>query len=329
MKLVGKDGLIAQFLMDGENRGLAENTLMIYERCLQLMARWLEGEGVYDVERVTVGHLRQFIHFLKHPDKENMRFPGARRQPGEEVSVHTITLYVGVVKAFFTWCVDEELITANPSSRLKRPKMPERVVATFTPEHIEKMLATCDTSTSRGFRDYVLLLVLLDTGMRVSELCDLRVQNVYTNFVKVHGKGNREREIGLHPAVRKLLWRYIQRYRCPSDPEEDRVFLGRRGALTVGGVEQLFQRVKRNAGIGDDVRVSPHTMRHTFSKWYMKRGGDLFKLSRELGHSSVQVTGKIYLSDFKSEDARQDHNSYSPIGVLRLGNTGKRGRKKR
>ena len=74
----------------------------------------------------------------------------------------------------------------------------------------------------------------------------------------------------------------------------------------------------KRAGI-TDVRVSPHTMRHAFSKQYLKRGGDLFKLLRELGHSGVQVTGKIYLADFNSTDARQEHDRYSPIGGVKLG----------
>ena len=79
----------------------------------------------------------------------------------------------------------------------------------------------------------------------------------------------------------------------------------------------MFRSVGERAGI-TDVRVSPHTMRHTFSKQYLKRGGDLFKLSRVLGHSSVQVMGNIYLADFKSTDAREEHDRYSPVGSVKL-----------
>ena len=91
------------------------------------------------------------------------------------------------------------------------------------------MLATCDTSTPVGFRNYVLLLVLLDTGMRASELCGLQVTDIHDRYLKVLGKGRKEREIGLHPEVAKLVWKYIHKYRKPSDSNETTLFIGRRG----------------------------------------------------------------------------------------------------
>ena len=127
----------------------------------------------------------------------------------------------------------------------------------------------------------------------------------------------KEREIGLHPDMSKLLWKYINRERGSFGVESDRVFLTSKGPLTVSGVETIFDNIQKRAGI-TGVRVSPHTMRHTFSKRYLKNGGDLFKLSRELGHSGVQVTGAIYLGDFKSTDAREDHDRYSPLSDMKL-----------
>jgi integrase/recombinase XerD len=138
--------------------------------------------------------------------------------------------------------------------------------------------------------------------------------------VKVFGKGQKEREIGIHPNVGKVVWKYINKHWASFKIEDDRLFLSERGALTTSGVEMLFHLVKKRTGI-TDVRVTPHTMRHTFAKWYLKNGGDLFKLSRELGHSSVQITGNIYLGDFKSTDARQDHDRYSPARGIKLERT--------
>ena len=202
------------------------------------------------------------------------------------------------------------------------------MVVTFTPEQIEKLLATCDTSTRPGFRNYVMFLVFLDTGMRVSELCSLRLSDVHPRHVKVAGKGQKEREIGIHPEVSKLLWKYIHKYRGPAEPGEHHVFLSERGPLSASGVETIFDQMEQQSGI-HDVRVSPHTLRHTFSKQYLKRGGDLFKLSRELGHSSVQITGNIYLGDFRSTDARQEHDRYSPIEGMRLGRVKEGAREKK
>jgi integrase/recombinase XerD len=309
MKLTGDKGVLAQFLMDCESR-LADSSVVLYRRDLGLLVRFLGDKGITELESVTIADLREFIHFLSHAESNRDLYPHARHRLERCPSPVTIASYVRIIKAFFSWCVKEELLEKNPAVRLAKPKTPERVVHAFTPEHIARMLATCDTSTELGFRDYVILIVLLDTGMRVSELVGLSVQNVYPRYIKVFGKGQKEREIGMHPEVGKLLWKYIQKYRS-AHSDEERVFLGRKGPLTVQGVEQIFQRVSIASGI-EGVRISPHTMRHTFSKYYLKNGGDLFKLSRELGHSDVQVTGRVYLGDFKSSEAREDHESFSP-----------------
>lgn len=106
-----------------------------------------------------------------------------------------------------------------------------------------------------------------------------------------------------------------------SDPH---VFLGRRGSSTVTAVRALLWRLVRRAGLegqvgkGECPRVTPHVFRHTFAKRYLLRGGDVFKLSRMLGHASVQVTSEVYLSDFRSEDALGDHDAYSPFGEIRV-----------
>jgi integrase/recombinase XerD len=164
-----------------------------------------------------------------------------------------------------------------------------------------------------------MLLLLLDTGMRVSELCSLCLSDVHPRYVKVHGKGQKEREIGLHPDMSKLLWKYINKHRVLFGTQDDHVFVGEKGPLTVSGVETIFDNLEKQAAIAN-VRITPHVMRHTFSKRYLKNGGDLFKLSRELGHSSVQITGNTYLADFNSTDAREDHERFSPLGDVKFGN---------
>ena len=324
MKLVE---VIEQYMIDCENRGRVEGTLELYRRDLGLLVCWLERVGVSELESVTLALLRRFLNYLLNSGSDE-RFPHATIRG--KLSPVTVGVYVATIKAFFQWCFEEELLDTNPAVRLSKPKAPQKVTPTFTPEHIERMLAACDTETRSGLRDYVVLLVLLDTGMRVSELCSLRLTDVHPRYVKVMGKGQKEREIGLHPEVGKVLWKYIQKHRGSYGIEDDHVFLGERGPLTPSGVGIMFKEVGRKAGI-TGVRVSPHTMRHTFSKQYLKQGGDIFKLSRELGHSGVQITQRYYLTDFNSNDARQVHDAYSPISGVKLRKTqdGKKSRKRR
>ncbi len=325
MRFLGENGVIEQYMADCSNRGHDEGTQAIRRRLFGWLVRWLEQKGVTELEDVTLLLLRQFLSFLLQSDSKERC----------EVSVYSgklapssVAMYVAYLKAFFNWCYMDELIPSNPAVRLQKPKVPEKVVTAFTTEHLEKLAAACDISTNNGFRDYVVMMVLLDTGMRVSELASLRVSDVHVRYVKVDGKGQKEREIGLHPDVSKLLWKYINKYRGLYGVGSDFVFVGKRGALTTSGLEYIVRRVKEKSGI-DGMRVTPHVFRHTHSKQYLKRGGDLFKLSRELGHANVNITANIYLGDFKSSDARDDHDKYSSVGDMKIEKSkeGKKGKK--
>jgi len=187
------------------------------------------------------------------------------------------------------------------------------------------MLDACDLSTTLGYRDYTIILVLLETGIRVSELCGLRIQDVHDDHIRVFGKGNKEREVGISPQVGKQLWKYVNHYRKPTDKNESRVFMNRYGQpVTPNGVAQLLIDVKNRAGI-TGVRVSAHTFRHTFARMYLEQGGEIYKLSRLMGHSSVEVTEE-YLKDFNVRSARQEQDKFSPVNTLDL--LGKRTRGK-
>lgn len=318
------ESTIQHYISDCEIRGLTGETVSWYQKRLGLFARKLaEFAGITRLEDVKIVHLRQFVQLLMTTQafENNPRVPTQDRV----LSPFTVRGYVRAIKVFFTWCYQEELIDSNPSIRLVQPKAPENLIPTFTVEHIEKMLATCNIKTTAGFRDYVILLVLLDTGMRISELCGLCLTDIHGSYVKVTGKGRKEREIGMHPNVARLVWRYINKYRRGAEGVEN-VFLGRGGVpLHPGGIDALLDRVKHSSGISG-VRVSAHTFRHTFAKFYLERGGEIFDLSREMGHSTIQVT-EVYLKDYHSTSARKQHNKHSPVDLVKLP-TKRRGRKR-
>jgi integrase/recombinase XerD len=163
--------------------------------------------------------------------------------------------------------------------------------------------------------------------MRVSELCGLCVQDVFEDHIRVFGKGKKEREVGISPQVAKQLWKYVNHYRKPADEDEERVFINRYGQpVTPNGVEQLLIDIKNRSGI-TGVRVSAHTFRHTFARMYLEQGGEIYKLSRLMGHSSVEVTEE-YLKDFNVRSARQDHSKFSPVNALDLLGKNKKRRSK-
>ncbi|HLW03113.1 MAG TPA: tyrosine-type recombinase/integrase [Ktedonobacterales bacterium] len=316
--------VLNQFLLDCEVRGRSLQTISWYKQRLGLFAQMIDQEQkVTELEEVQISHLRQFIQYLL-ASKADAHHPN---KPAQEhaLSVLTVRGYVRALKVFFVWCVDEDLLSTNPATRLRQPKAPVFLVPTFSPEHINALLVACDQKTPLGFRNYVLLLLLLDTGMRVPELCGLRLADVHDRYVKVFGKGRKEREIGIHPEVSKLLWKYLHKYRKPASSDEPNVFLNRTGGpLKVSGVEEIFKELKQKCGL-EGVRVSPHTFRHTFARMYLEQGGEVFKLSREMGHSTIQVT-ETYLKDFRSTEARREHTVFSPISRIDLNQTKRSGR---
>ncbi len=308
---------IKGYLLDGQVRGLTPKTLEWYRQKLQHVAAVLAQEQeITQLEAITPGHLRAFVLHMQQT-KANENNPMKPTEEERLVSPLTVKGYVQVVRGFFAWCVEEELLKTNPAQRLKLPKVPSYLITTFTPEQLQDMLAVCDMGTRLGFRDYTIMLLLLDTGIRVSELCGLTIEQVHEDYITVFGKGRKEREVGIGPEVRKLLWKYLAKYRRPASPELRQVFLNVRGQpLTINGVEQLLQQIKERAGI-EGVRVSAHTFRHTFARMFLERGGEVYKLSRLMGHADVKTTEK-YLKEFTSREARQQQARFSPVESLDL-----------
>jgi integrase/recombinase XerD len=325
MKLEGKDGVLTYYLMDVENRLGDALTLVSYTRSLKLLIDLLNDLcGVTELEQVTTKHLRECIQHLLTVPLESSKGRPPESSDGV-LAISTVKGHIRIWKAFFNWCYQEELMDTNPVTRLKSPKAPKRMTPAFTDEYVQKMLATCDTSTPKGFRDYIILLLLLDTGVRLAEIATLTIDNIQEGYIKVFGKGRREREIGLHPEMSKMLWKYVHKYRKSNDPGERALFIGQRGSMSRSGIEQVVKGIQKKAGL-EHVKVTPHVFRHTHSKVYMENGGDLLKLSRELGHSSIQVT-RIYLEDFGSIEARKDHNAFTPLSSLHLKKQAKRKRR--
>jgi site-specific recombinase XerD len=293
---------------------------------LGYFVEWCEKQGATSLEAITPNVLRAFIIHLQGVKAYELN----PHRPTEDKPLSPVTIkgYMLIVQAFFSWCEREGLLEGrpNPTRRVPRIKVPKYVIQTFTPEQMAAMLDACDTETPLGFRDYAMLLVLMDTGIRVSELCGLALEDVHDGYLTVFGKGAKEREVGLGPTASRALWKYLHQHRprLINSEHERHVFLGYRGIpLLRNGVNQLLQRIGERAGISG-VRISPHTFRHTFARGWLENGGEIFKLSRVLGHSEMQTT-QIYLRDFQSREARVDHSQYSVVerhhlGKLKRGN---------
>lgn len=322
MRLDGEQGVVAHYLMMIEMRDYSPHTLARYRYSLSTLIKLLDSLcQVTELEQVTVLQLRQCVqHAMTTPIPPQK----SRRPPenGETLSASSVCSLIRVWKSFFNWCFREELIEKNPALRLEFPKVPKKARPAFSDEQVQIIIDSLDLSTEQGFRDYIILLLLTDTGLRRAEVASLRVEDVQVDYIRVLlGKGKKERRVGISPNLSMLLWKYIHKYRHPFKPDEPVLFLAtgrnnRGKPFGRGGMSGLMGRLKKATGI-EDVRLSAHTFRHTFSKMYLQEGGDLFSLSRELGHSDIRTTQR-YLDDFTSENARKRHSEFSPLNRLKI-----------
>ncbi|HET9853136.1 MAG TPA: tyrosine-type recombinase/integrase [Candidatus Limnocylindrales bacterium] len=199
----------------------------------------------------------------------------------------SIAGYVRGLKAFGNWCATEEVATAGGFRGLRRPKVPHRLIAPFSDPELRSLLALADE------RERALALVLLDTGLRLSELASLLVGDVRPDgTLHVMGKGAKERIVPIGASARRALVRYLATRATVT--ADDPLFCGRRGpALTPRGIQQAIARLGRRAAVG--TRCSPHTFRHTFARGYLVNGGDVFSLQQILGHATLDMVRR-YIS---------------------------------
>lgn len=267
--------------------------------------------GDYDISSISASDIRRFIISLQTSTKYN-NHPYTCPQDAL-ISAQTIETYARAVRAFFGHLKREGLIDVNPFDKIKIPKVPKKVVPTFTKEEVQRLMSQPDRKTCEGFRDYVLMLVLLDTGARVSEVAGLTLESVdlESGYLKVMGKGGKERPIPFGYKVGKALMKYRLKYR-PEPHGNNAFFLTREGTpLTVNRIERIVRRYGRRAGIE---RCYCHKFRHTSAVMYLRNGGDPFSLQKKLGHSSLEMTR--HYCNLADSDVRSKHLQFGVVDRL-------------
>jgi integrase/recombinase XerD len=279
---------IAEFMY---SRDLSPASRLWYRARLGEFSDWLTTQDVREVEAITPGQVRGYLaHTHDHPTPK-----------GQPRDSHTLHGYARALRAFLRWAASEELVVPSLPKKVVMPRMEAKVLPVLTERQTDAMFDACLTA-----RDRAILAVLLDTGIRAAELTGLTLDRVCFSqddaYLIVKGKGRKQREVGLGRRSRMLLHKYIHRYR--RGREVGPVFVSRTGAaLTVSGLDQILYRLRDRAKLGR-VKTGAHTFRHTYAYRYIAAGGDLFRLARLMGHSTVTVT-QGYLSAFSAREARR------------------------
>lgn len=316
---------IAQFLDSKRRERRAVKTVSAYAQVLNQFEKWY-NEREYD--EINTEILREYIEYLSfgkvrwddHPTSPN----GAKG-----LSPRTINNVIRNMRIFFNYLIEERVITYNPMEAVKYQAEAKDTFDIFADDEVVKLLNAPNRRVYTGRRDYCMMLLLCDTGLRIKELTSLRVSDVNfkTRQIVVRAetsKTNMTRVVPISPLTARELENLFS-YMDVS--EDDPLWLTQFGERYFGDTfAKMLKLYAKRVGVTGP-RVSPHTFRHYFAVKFLREGGDALTLARILGHTSLNMT-QTY-AKFTGTDIREQHDKASPISsLIDKGNEKKRGRKK-
>lgn len=263
-------------------RSLSENSVQAYEHDVQKLYQFLQLHALHVLpESVTEDHIKDFLKYIA------------------ELGLHAQSQarILSGIKAFYKFLIEEDILPESPAALVEAPKLRRKLPDTLNLFEIDQMFSAIDLSTPEGARNRAILETLYSSGLRVSELIDLKISNVFVElgFLKIIGKGNKERLVPIGEVALKYMLIYINEIRChlvtPAE-SANLVFLNRRGK----GLSRImiFYIIKDLAKmINLEKSISPHTFRHSFATHLIEGGADLRAVQEMLGHESITTT-EIY-----------------------------------
>ena len=273
-----------------------------YENILRELERTLNAQDVERLEQIEPEHLR--VHLA------------ALRRKGH--ASETVFRTYGAIRCAFRFWKREGKLAGNPMELIERPRRERTLIRPLSSEQAARLLEMPDARTSQGLRDRAMMALMLDSGLRVSEVLSVEANRIdWVNCaLSVMGKGRKERTVPFSARTGQVLLEYA-RERAKRPAADPQFFLGRTGRrLERTKVRKLVVRYGKAAGI-DGVRVSPHTLRHTFAVLYVRNGGDSFSLQEILGHSTLEMTRRyVHLA---RRDVAEQHKKFSPMQSLFAG----------
>lgn len=289
-------------------RGQSDNTARTYAALLGRFMAWAQKENLTDWKQIEPRHLMSFLQHERERNLETEPKDSPRRLSGESVY-----LEIAALRAFYKFAENEKLLPQNAAENLSLPRRWKRLPKALTDEEIKKILAPEVPETPESLRERAILELAYASGLRLSELKNLRLEQLHpeAGFINVIGKGNKERVVPVGRKAVEALTRYIETARpkfiTPKSPAN--VFLTRRG--TPFAAVTLWLRIKsrvRRAGI--ERNVTPHMLRHSFATHLLEHGADLRVIQELLGHANISTT-EIY-THVAGSRLREIHKKFHP-----------------
>ncbi len=285
-------------------KSLAKNSIEAYMRDISRLKEYMQTswQGV-GVESITHAQLQSFVLWAA--------------QLG--LSARSQARMISGIKAFFKYLVLEDVIVKNPAALLSAPKLGRKLPQVLSVDEIDGMIRALDLSQPMGQRNKAIIEVMYGSGLRVSEVVEMKISDVFfkDEFLKITGKGNKQRLVPLGSSAARELKLYLDHHRVLIPLQkgfEDHVFLNRRGKKL--SRVMIFNIVKQAASLaGISKEISPHTLRHSFATHLVEGGADLRAVQDMLGHESITTT-EIY-THLDREYLRENLVSFHPRGKNR------------
>ncbi len=275
-----------QALKDYQNylrleRGLSENSIINYSLDIKKLIRWLDTNEM-EISPISISEetLQQFIYEI-----------------AKKVNPRSQSRLISGLKGFFNYLIFEDYRKTNPLELIEAPKLGRKLPDTLAVEEIDELINAIDLGSKQGERNRAILETLYGCGLRVSELTNLKISDLYfeEGFIKVTGKGDKQRLVPIGPTTEKYINIYRKEIRVHQEIDpmaKDTVFLNQHGKpLTRAMIFTIVKRLVEKSGIRKT--ISPHTFRHSFATHLLENGADLRAIQQMLGHESITTT-EIY-----------------------------------
>lgn len=323
------DDVIVDYLEFCSYKNLTIKTIKSYHQTLMLFSQYLKEEKeIVDIRKVNKEIVEEYIQFTKDRGKYSFTYTedGSRKANidkrtdiGKEISSGTLNNYLRNIKAFASYLEENNIIKNARIHECKFVKVERKAKEQLTDQEYKKLIKTLDCSKFHEFRDYTIINLIFDTGMRLSETLHLTINDVdlvrRTILIPADiTKGRKDRVVFYSMDMAKLLQRWLKFK--DTMQETELLFPTQRtnGIISNHNFERNFRGYLKRAKISKN--ITPHGLRNNFSRRFLLNGGNLIILSKILGHSSVKVTEQAYL-DLQDEDLRRKYQAYSPLESIK------------
>jgi len=289
-----------EFVFHCQCRKLSPRTIRNYGKQIDYLLRFLQQEhGISSIEDVSPRHIKDFLHSMLKAGR----------------TTNYVNDLLKAFKVFFRYAFEEDYTDQLLTQKIRSVKGEKTIIRTFTEEELKQMIAYYQGHDYLTIRNKVILLMLIDTGIRLSELTSLTEEQIKYDYIIIRGKGSKERVVPKSPQLSKWLIKFqaVRKSYFAFRIVPDNLFLSKNAKpLTNTMIDRIVKDAGRGCGVSSDIRVSAHTFRHTYAQYQLKSGLDIYSLSRLLGHENISIT-QTYLNGMRDREILKQAQNTSPL----------------